>query len=116
MTSKPVITFANPIKDDDGNTLGVVGKTIFVDYFSKRFDSFKYMGNSTKLLSLNAAIEASRLGEEGKGFGVVASEIKKLSNNVETQIVNIGEIVAQINEKIVNMKDKMTSLNRDYKD
>lgn len=45
MTSKPVITFVSPVKDENGNILGVVGKTIYVDYFSKRFDNLKYMGD-----------------------------------------------------------------------
>lgn len=45
MTSKPVITFVSPVKDEAGNTIGVVGKTIFIDYFSKRFKKFKYMND-----------------------------------------------------------------------
>lgn len=44
MSSKPVITFVSPVKDGNGNTIGVVGKTMLIDYFSKRFDDFKYMG------------------------------------------------------------------------
>jgi len=44
ITSKPVITFVSPVKDEAGNVIGAVGKTVFIDYFSKRFDNFKYMG------------------------------------------------------------------------
>lgn len=44
ITSKPVITFVSPVKDAAGNVIGAVGKTVFIDYFSKRFDNFKYMG------------------------------------------------------------------------
>ena len=43
ITSKPVITFVSPVKNGDGNTIGIIGKTMFIDYFSKRFDNFKYM-------------------------------------------------------------------------
>lgn len=44
ITSKPVITFVSPVKDAADNVIGAVGKTVFIDYFSKRFDNFKYMG------------------------------------------------------------------------
>lgn len=44
ITSKAVITFVSPVKDEVGNVIGAVGKTVFIDYFSKRFDNFKYMG------------------------------------------------------------------------
>lgn len=44
ITSKPVITFVSPVKDAAGSVIGAVGKTVFIDYFSKRFDNFKYMG------------------------------------------------------------------------
>lgn len=45
ISSKPVITFVSPVKDGNGNTIGVIGKTMVIDYFSKRFDNFKYMEN-----------------------------------------------------------------------
>ncbi|URZ06529.1 methyl-accepting chemotaxis protein [Clostridium felsineum] len=76
----------------------------------------KGISNSTKMLALNASIEASRLGEAGKGFDVVASNIKKLSYNVETQITGIDSIASKINNKISDMQGKMDSLNDEYKE
>jgi len=50
----------------------------------------------TKMLSLNAAIEASRAGEAGKGFSVVAGEIRKLAENVVKSTGSIEEMLREI--------------------
>lgn len=66
-------------------------------------DIIKFIQNiarQTNLLGLNAAIEASKAGESGRGFSVVASEIRKLSGSS-------AESVAQINEILKNIKDSV---------
>ncbi|AWB11091.1 Methyl-accepting chemotaxis protein (MCP) signaling domain-containing protein [Thermodesulfobium acidiphilum] len=57
----------------------------------------KKIANQTRLLGLNAAIEASRAGVHGKGFGVVASEIQKLATESMKFANKINETLTEIN-------------------
>ena len=54
----------------------------------------------TKMLGLNAAIEAARAGDVGRGFGVVAEEIRKLSDQSRSTVVTIKELTDQIKERL----------------
>lgn len=60
------------------------------------------IAEQTNLLSLNASIEAARAGEAGRGFSVVANEIKKLSETSKKQVGSIRGIVKSLTDKISN--------------
>jgi len=58
------------------------------------------LANQTNMLALNAAVEAVRAGEHGKGFGVVASEIRKLADQSKKSAEKINNLVADIQKAI----------------
>jgi methyl-accepting chemotaxis protein len=71
---------------------------------SRLADVIKSIASQTHLLALNASIEAARAGELGKGFSVVAKEVRKLATGVESSLGEINEIVFTLQD----MTNKIT--------
>lgn len=76
---------------------------------SKFVDYIKDISRQTNLLALNASIEAARAGAAGKGFSVVAEEIKRLSDSTATFATEIEQIVNQV---IVEVDRSNTAIER----
>ncbi|AKN29841.1 chemotaxis protein [Clostridium carboxidivorans P7] len=64
------------------------------------------ISDQTKMLGLNASIEAARAGEVGQGFGVVAQQIRKLSEESKGTVPKIKKLTDEINFKVAESSEK----------
>lgn len=67
------------------------------------FDLLKDVSLHTKILAINANIEAHRLGEQGSVFKIIASEVRKLSDLTNTSSVNITDTTSQLTTQTAEM-------------
>lgn len=88
------------IKNIDNSLQNVIdtNKTVRESSYSisKMLDIIQDIASETDLLALNATIEAARVGEQGKGFYVIANNIKKLADHSKQSVHEISEIVYKI--------------------
>lgn len=90
----------NDVKD---KTQKAIEQSKAVEKVNVLATAIQKIADQTSLLSLNASIEAARVGEAGKGFAVVAGEIGQLASQSTSTVKSIMEIVAEVNAAVKNM-------------
>ena len=83
---------------EDANSIGAVIGVI------------QSISEQTNLLALNAAIEAARAGEAGRGFAVVADEVRSLSHKIQEETVIIKDKIEKLQSASCSVVEKMDSM------
>ena len=96
---------------DQERVAQVVGEARSLESLTKLI---KDIAAQTNLLALNAAIEAARAGEAGRGFAVVADEVRKLSAETEKAVLAINQGIQGVATTIeVQLQEKLSAINLD---
>ncbi|MFL0268718.1 methyl-accepting chemotaxis protein [Candidatus Clostridium radicumherbarum] len=85
------------------NIINAIEKGKVVSEINIIANSIASIAEQTNLLALNAAIEAARAGEQGKGFAVVADEVRKLAEQSSEYVGKIQNVVSNVQEAVDNL-------------
>lgn len=110
VTQEKVVALADNIKQSCGVIESLQAET---DSIGTVLEVIQGIAEQTNLLALNAAIEAARAGEQGRGFAVVADEVRTLASRTQESTEEINNMISRLQDQALSAVKVMTASNKE---
>lgn len=98
------------LEEKQARILRAIEEGKVVQEIDRMADIISEIANQTNLLALNAAIEAARAGENGRGFSVVAEEVRKLAEQSTSTVSEIHQLIEQVQSAFSNISSNANDI------
>lgn len=102
----------NKISNINGEIMNALESAKSIENVNAVVDEINSISMQTRILSLNAQVEAARAGDAGKGFAVVATEIEELSQKTENAVNKIATINNIVQQAMENLNESVELMNK----